>query len=84
MVAVVGEIVTILTSGFDGIVEDLANGVILCFGSILGIYAYDMPSNYPFDYLSPFFVVSVIFMSVSLGIGLCKWVVNYLCGFGRS
>ena len=92
MVAVVGEVVTILTSGFKAFAFNLGESLnyataflfynLKDYNPIDGvIYGFE---EGPFNFWNPFTVVALIFMGISLGIGLCKWVVNYLGDFGRS
>lgn len=68
------EIITLLTGGITGIASGVGNGVSTLVGDIF-------VSN---GALSVFGATIVIFGGVSLAIGLCRWVMNFLTSLGAK
>ena len=77
MSAVLQEIITLLTSGITQIAGGIGSGL----QELVNAIFIDGTGSSPM--LSDFGGVLIIFAGVSLAIGLCRWVVNWLTSFGN-
>lgn len=78
MQAILTEIVTLLTGGISGIASGVGAGVSTLVTSIF----IDNTGNT--QVLSVFGGVIVVFAAISLAIGLCRWVMNFLTSLGAQ
>lgn len=78
MSSILQEIVTLLTQGIAGIAQGVGNGVSTLVNSIF----IDATGTNPA--LSAFGGIVVVFAGVSLAIGLCRWVMNFLTSLGAK
>ena len=72
------EIVTLLTGGITGVASGIGQGVSTLVSDIF----IDSTGSNPV--LSTFGGVIVVFAGVSLAIGLCRWVMNFLTSLGAK
>lgn len=71
---IVTKIIEILTSGFSGI----ATGMAPQFSTLIeGIFLNSTKED-----LSTFGAITIAFMAVSLGLGLIRWVLNFVTSLG--
>lgn len=78
MQAILTEIVTLLTGGITGVASGVGNGVSTLVSNIF------IDSTGSTQALSVFGGVIVVFAGVSLAIGLCRWVMNFLTSLGAK
>ena len=78
MQAILTEIVTLLTGGITGVASGIGNGV---SSLVTNIFISGTGEN---QALSVFGGVIVVFAGVSLAIGLCRWVMNFLTSLGAK
>lgn len=73
---VVTNIVQIMVSAITGIAEGVGTGFSTLIDNIFFTTTGDVQS------LSVFGIMIIVFAAISLGIGLCRWVVNFLTSLG--
>ena len=78
MTAILTEIVSLLTGGITGIATGIGSGV----QSLVNNIFIDASGTSPV--LSTFGGLVVVFAGVSLAIGLCRWVMNFLTSLGAK
>ena len=78
MQAILTEIVSLLTGGIAGIAQGVGAGVSTLVSNIF------IDSTGTTQALSVFGGVIVVFAGVSLAIGLCRWVMNFLTSLGAQ
>ena len=78
MSAILTEIVSLLTGGITGIATGIGSGV----QSLVNNIFIDASGANPV--LSTFGGLVVVFAGVSLAIGLCRWVMNFLTSLGAK
>ena len=78
MQAILTEIVTLLTGGITGVASGIGQGVSTLVSDIF------IDSTGATQALSVFGGVIVVFAGVSLAIGLCRWVMNFLTSLGAK
>lgn len=78
MSSILTEIVSLLTGGITGIASGIGTGVSTLVNDIF----IDATGTNPV--LSAFGGVVVVFAGVSLAIGLCRWVMNFLTSLGAK
>lgn len=78
MSAILNEIVTLLTGGITGVASGVGQGVSTLVSDIF------IDSTGSTQALSVFGGVIVVFAGVSLAIGLCRWVMNFLTSLGAK
>lgn len=78
MAAILSEIVSILTGGITGVASGVGQGVSTLVSEIFITTSGDTKS------LSVFGGVIVVFSGISLAIGLCRWVMNFLTSLGAK
>lgn len=81
MASVLQEIISILTSGIAGIASGIGTGVSTLVQDLFLTGEGTQASPYA---LNVFGGVVIVFAGVSLAIGLCRWVMNYLTSLGAS
>ena len=81
MSAVLTEIISLLTGGITGIATGIGAGVSSLVQNIFVTGEGTSASPYA---LSIFGSVVVVFAGVSLAIGLCRWVMNFLTSLGAK
>lgn len=81
MAAILSEIVSILTGGITGVASGVGQGVSTLVQDIFITGEGTQASPYA---LSVFGGVIVVFAGVSLAIGLCRWVMNFLTSLGAK
>lgn len=81
MSAVLTEIISLLTSGITGIATGIGSGVSSLVQNIFLTGEGTSASPYA---LNVFGGVVIVFAGVSLAIGLCRWVMNFLTSLGAS
>lgn len=79
MQAILTEIISLLTGGITGVASGVGNGV-----STLVTDIFIQTSEQGAQTLSVFGGVIVVFAGVSLAIGLCRWVMNFLTSLGAK
>lgn len=79
MSAILTEIVSLLTGGITGIATGIGSGV-----SSLVQNIFITTGEGGAQALSTFGAVVVVFAGVSLAIGLCRWVMNFLTSLGAK
>ncbi len=79
MTAVLEEIINLLVSGITGIAKGVGDGVSSLVQSIFLTGAGTTESPYS---LSVFGSVIIVFAGISLAIGLCRWVMNFVTSLG--
>ena len=72
------EIITILVSGITGIAEGVGTGLTTLVTSIFIETGAEGAMQ-----LSTFGGVIIVFAGISLAIGLCRWVVNFVTSLGH-
>lgn len=78
MSAVLTEIISLLTGGITGIASGIGSGV---SSLVTSIFVDTSGTTYA---LTAFGAVVVVFAGVSLAIGLCRWVMNFLTSLGAK
>ena len=78
MSAILSEIVSILTGGITGVASGVGQGVSTLVSDIF------ITTNEGVQSLSTFGGIIVVFAGVSLAIGLCRWVMNFLTSLGAK
>ncbi len=78
MSAILTEIVSLLTGGITGIASGIGQGVSSLVQNIF------ITTTEGASALSTFGGVVVVFAGVSLAIGLCRWVMNFLTSLGAK
>ena len=78
MTSILSEIVQLLTGGITGVAGGIGAGVSTLVSDIF------IDSTGDTDKLSVFGGVIVVFAGVSLAIGLCRWVMNFLTSLGAK
>lgn len=78
MSAILTEIVSLLVGGITGIATGIGQGVSSLVSNIF------IDSTGTTQALSTFGGVVVVFAGVSLAIGLCRWVMNFLTSLGAK
>ena len=78
MQAILTEIVQLLTGGITGVASGVGQGVSTLVSDIF------IDSTGGTQALSVFGGVIVVFAGVSLAIGLCRWVMNFLTSLGAK
>lgn len=78
MTAILSEIVQLLTGGITGVAGGIGSGVSTLVSDIF------IDSTGDTHKLSVFGGVIVVFAGVSLAIGLCRWVMNFLTSLGAK
>ena len=78
MQSILTEIVTLLTGGITGVASGIGNGVTSLVSNIF------IDSTGASPVLSTFGGIVVVFAGVSLAIGLCRWVMNFLTSLGAK
>lgn len=71
---IMSQIIDILTSGIIGVAQGVGTGLSNLVTSI-----FVMPDS---QSLSSFGILVVIFAGVSLALGLCRWMVNFVTSLG--
>lgn len=80
MSAILTEIVSLLTGGITGIASGIGSGVSNLVQDIFIV----TDATAGTQSLSTFGGVVVVFAGVSLAIGLCRWVMNFLTSLGAK
>ena len=75
---VLNEIVTLLTDGITGIATGIGEGVSALVSNIF------LDTSTATTKLSVFGGVVIVFAGISLAIGLCRWVMNFLTSLGAK
>lgn len=75
--AILNEIVGILVGGITGIAQGVGSGLSALVTSIF------MTGTGETAALSVFGTVVIVFAGISLAIGLCRWVVNFITSLGN-
>ena len=78
MSAILTEIVSLLVGGITGIAQGVGAGVSSLVTNIF------IDSSGSTQALSTFGGIVVVFAGVSLAIGLCRWVMNFLTSLGAK
>lgn len=78
MSAILTEIVSLLVGGITGLATGIGSGVSSLVQNIF------ITTNEGTQALSTFGGVIVVFAGVSLAIGLCRWVMNFLTSLGAK
>lgn len=78
MSAILTEIVSLLVGGITGIAQGVGAGVSSLVTNIF------IDSSGTTQALSTFGGIVVVFAGVSLAIGLCRWVMNFLTSLGAK
>lgn len=73
---IVSQIVQILTSGISGVATGIGGGLSTLATSIF------LSGTGETQTLSTFGTLIVVFAGISLAIGLCRWVVNFVTSLG--
>ena len=79
MTAVLTEIIGILTGGITGIATGIGNGVSSLVSNIFITTGEGGAQS-----LSTFGGVVIVFAGISLAVGLCRWVMNFLTSLGAK
>lgn len=79
MSGVLQEIITLLTGGITSIATGIGNGLKSLVESI-----FLNPSSGDGTALSTFGSLIIVFAGISLAIGLCRWVMNFVTSLGAS
>lgn len=79
MNAVLTEIVSLLTGGITGVATGIGTGVSSLVSNI-----FISTGDGGAQALSTFGGIVVVFAGVSLAIGLCRWVMNFLTSLGAK
>lgn len=74
--SIVADIVEILTSGISGVATGIGGGLSTLATSIF------LSGSGETQTLSTFGTLIVVFAGISLAIGLCRWVVNFVTSLG--
>ena len=74
--ALVGEIIEILTSGISGIATGVGGGLSTLASSIFFVSGESTTG------LSVLGVCIITFAAISLGLALCRWVLNFFTSLG--
>ena len=80
MASVLQEIISLLTSGISSIASGIGSGVSTLVQQIFLSGAGTTESPYT---LSVFGGVVILFAGISLAIGLCRWVMQFVTSFGN-
>lgn len=78
MQSILTEIVSLLTGGITGVASGVGNGVQSLVQNIF------ITGSGETQALSTFGAVVVVFAGISLAIGLCRWVMNFLTSLGAK
>ena len=78
MSSILTEIVSLLVGGISGIASGIGSGVSTLVNSIFVDSTGTTPA------LTAFGGIVVVFAGVSLAIGLCRWVMNFLTSLGAK
>ena len=78
MSSILTEIISLLTGGITGIATGVGSGV----SSLVNSIFVDSTGTNPA--LTAFGGIVVVFAGVSLAIGLCRWVMNFLTSLGAK
>lgn len=78
MQPILTEIVSLLTGGITGVATGVGSGVSNLVSNIFITGTGDSQS------LSVFGGVVIVFAAISLAIGLCRWVMNFLTSLGAK
>ena len=78
MTAILQEIISLLVGGITGLATGIGQGVSSLVSNIF------IDSTGTTQALSTFGGVVVVFAGVSLAIGLCRWVMNFLTSLGAK
>lgn len=78
MSAILTEIVSLLVGGITGLATGIGSGVSSLVQNIF------FTTNEGTQTLSTFGGVIVVFAAISLAIGLCRWVMNFLTSLGAK
>lgn len=81
MVAVLTEIINLLVAGISGIATGIGQGVSTLVSSIFLTGAGTTENPYA---LSVFGGVVILFAAISLAVGLCRWVMNFVTSLGAN
>ena len=73
------EIISILTGGITGIASGLGSGL----GELAQSIFLKVGETGTVEGLSVFGTLIVVFAGISLAIGLCRWVVNWVTSLGN-
>lgn len=79
MTSVLQEIVTLLVSG----IQQFATGIGSGLKALVEAIFLEMPTGTGNPTLSTFGGIIVVFAGISLAVGLCRWVVNWLTSLGN-
>ena len=79
MSAVLTEIISLLTGGITGVVTGIGTGVSSLVSNI-----FISTGESGAMALSTFGGIVVVFAGISLAIGLCRWVMNFLTSLGAK
>lgn len=79
MSAILQEIITLLTSGITQVASGVGAGLTSLVSNI-----FITTGTGGAQTLSTFGGIIVVFAGISLAIGLCRWVVNFLTSLGAS
>lgn len=79
MSGVLQEIITLLTGGITAIATGIGNGLKSLVEAI-----FLNPSSGDGMALSTFGALVIVFAGISLAIGLCRWVMNFITSLGAS
>ena len=81
MSAILTEIISLLVGGITGIASGIGTGVSTLVQDIFMTGAGTTESPYA---LSVFGGVIAVFAGISLAVGLCRWVMNFLTSLGAK
>lgn len=79
MDTILTEIISILTGGITGISSGIGNGL----GELAQSIFLEVGETGIVEGLSVFGTLIVVFAGISLAIGLCRWVVNWVTSLGN-
>ena len=79
METILTQIISILTGGITGIASGIGSGL----GKLVQSIFLKVSSTGTVEGLSDFGTLIVVFAGISLAIGLCRWVVNWVTSLGN-
>jgi len=74
--AIMTSIIEILTGGITGVATGIGGGLTTLVSNLFFTGTGETQT------LSVFAVILVVFAGISLALGLCRWVVNWISSFG--
>ena len=78
MLAILQEIISILTGGITGIASGIGSGLTELVENI-----FLVSGEGGVESLSTFGGIVIVFAGISLAVGLCRWVVNWVTSLGN-